>query len=95
VEGSCRDDNRISGMDPMFFIRIEHEPGRALLDAEELIDVWMDFIADFFAWLKAHHDQLAMFTGENYFSKEGVLLGQLFDGANKRFHFFIPFCHLL
>jgi hypothetical protein len=43
---------------------VEDELGLSLLDAEELVDVLVHFIADFFPRLQAHHYKLDVLSGE-------------------------------
>jgi hypothetical protein len=51
-------------MHQVFFLLVKDEFGLPLLDAEELINLRMHFIANLFAWLQAHHDKLGVLSRE-------------------------------
>jgi hypothetical protein len=48
----------------VFFLLVKDEFGLPLLDAEELINLRMHFIANLFAWLQAHRDKLGVLSRE-------------------------------
>jgi hypothetical protein len=54
----------LAGLDNMLHLFLKDESGFTLLDAEELVDVRVHFIADFFFRLQAHYHELQMLTGE-------------------------------
>ncbi len=54
------------------FLAIDDKFGLALVDAEELIMVWVNFSADFFTGEKRHDNELAIGASKNDFPKVGV-----------------------
>jgi len=59
-----RHDSGLVLQDHVLFRTFQHEFGFPLLDAEELVDIGMHLIADLFARLQAHHDELTVLAGE-------------------------------
>ena len=64
MDGARRYHHRVAIVYQMFFLAIENEFGFTFLDAEELVDFSMDFVADLLAGLQTHHYQLGVFSGE-------------------------------
>jgi hypothetical protein len=58
---------------------VNHEPGLAFLDPEELVGILVNFFADVFAFLKAHEDELLMLAGEENPAEERIVERRLFD----------------
>ena len=56
------------------------------MKTEELIDIMMYLITNLLGRLQAHHDQLAIFTGEQNLSEIIVLQGLFLDGSNITCH---------
>lgn len=67
-----RDHNRVPVARVVFFF-VKDEPGLALLDPEELINIRMHLVPDLFARMQAHHHKLGVFTGEQYLTEVGIL----------------------
>ena len=86
--GTCRDDDRITGMDNMLFFASEDELRFACLDAEELVHGIVHLVADLLPRLEAHHDKLSVFACEQDFTEIIVLEGQIFDISNETGHCF-------
>src|SRR5690242_5010167 len=70
----------------MFLLLVEDELGLALLDAEELIDARVHFLADLLARLQAHDHQLGVLAGEQYPAEVGVLQGFALDRSDVAGH---------
>jgi hypothetical protein len=63
-----------------------------LLDAEELVDVGMNFVSDLFAGLEAHDHKLTMLAGEKNLAKIRVFEGLALDRSKIAGHRFILLC---
>jgi hypothetical protein len=64
------------------FLLVKNEFGLTLLDAEELVDFRMHFVANFFARLQAHHPELGVLSREYHLSEMRVLQSLLFKRSN-------------
>jgi hypothetical protein len=59
-----RNHDRVSVSRLAHFLFVEDELGLSLFDAEELVDVGVHLVADFFARSQAHHYQLDVLSSE-------------------------------
>jgi hypothetical protein len=64
VVGLCRNHDRISVVHRAFHLLVKNELGLSQLDAEELIDIRMHFVANLFAGPQVHHDKLGVLSRE-------------------------------
>jgi hypothetical protein len=61
--GPRRNHDRIPVSHLALLPLVEYEQGLALFDAEELVDVRVHFVADFFPRSQAHHYELDVLCG--------------------------------
>jgi hypothetical protein len=73
VVGPRWDYHPVAVVYQVLFFLVKYESGFAPLDAKELIDVGVNFVADLLARLKAHHDELRVLGGEKDLPEVGVL----------------------
>jgi hypothetical protein len=92
VVRASRDYNRVTVSDQAA-LSAENEPRFAFLNAEELVDLWVNFIAYFLAGLQAHHDKLCMLACEQHFSEIIIFLCLLLYVPNISFHNFTSLCN--
>ena len=86
MEGSCRDNDRITVMGNMLLFSIEDEFGLALLNPEELVYLPMDLVSNFLSSLKAHYNELGLLTREQNLPEIIVFQCLLFDVSNIACH---------
>jgi hypothetical protein len=67
-----RNHHGISVSRRALLLLVEDEFGLSLLDAEELVDVRVHLIADFFPGFQAHHYNLDVLSGEQHVAKVRV-----------------------
>ena len=67
-------------------LAVDPDFAAAGLDAEELIAVVVNFLADFIAGLDGHQDELKIVPGIKHAAEFVVFLGKLFDIANEALH---------
>ena len=51
---------------------IENRLAGSLLDAKELVDAWVNLVADLLTWLETHQHELGMCGGEEHLPEEGI-----------------------
>jgi hypothetical protein len=61
---ACRNYDRISVSPRALLLFVEDEQGLPLFDTEELVDVLVNLVADFFPRSQAHHYKLDVLSGE-------------------------------
>jgi hypothetical protein len=86
VPGARWDNDATTFSDNVFLLAIEDEFCFPFFDPEELIDLFVYLVADFLAFLQAHHNQLGMFAGKQHLAEIMVLFSQFFDGSNETGH---------
>lgn len=91
MESASRSNGSRVGFDHVFFIALQYEAGSAFLDAEELINRFMHFVADLFGRQRAHDHQLRIFACMDHLSKTLVFKRQFFNITSKTCHFFLDF----
>jgi hypothetical protein len=64
VKCTRRNHNRVTVTDKMFLLVIDDEPGVALFNTKELINVGMYFFAYFCIRLQTHNHKLTVLSGE-------------------------------
>ena len=92
VKGPRRNNDGVPVMDNvlLFFIA-EYEFCLPSLNSEELVELTMNLVSNFFTPLKAHHNQLSLLSGEQNLPKIIVLQCLLLDFSNISCHFDAPF----
>ena len=87
MEGSCRDDDRVAIVDNMLVFFIENEFCLPLLNPKELVYMMVDLVSNFLSSLKAHHNQLSLFAGEQNLPEIIALQCLLLDISNRARNF--------
>jgi hypothetical protein len=61
---ACRNHDRISVSHRTLLLLVEDELGLSRFDPEELVDVLVHLVTDFFPRFQAHQHKLGMLSGE-------------------------------
>jgi hypothetical protein len=82
MERACRNHDRISVSHQALLLLVEDEFGLPLLDAEELVDVLVHLVTDFFPRPQAHHHKLGVLSSVQHLAKVRVLQGLFLNRSN-------------
>jgi hypothetical protein len=82
---ASRHENSVVALD-LGPLTIDPDLVLAFFNAEELIAISVDFLADLFAWFKGHENKLEMLARIHHPPKIRIVLGQIFDICDKSLH---------
>jgi hypothetical protein len=82
---ASRHENSVIALD-LGTLTIDPDLVLAFFNAEELIAISVDFLADLFGWFKGHENELKMLARKHHAPKIRIVLGQIFDICDKPPH---------